>query len=179
MLQSSRMEYSILCLVDKARRGHGVNDVHTYKVLGKGRPRDPLAAAASQHATAAAQLRWWGTVAQYPTCTPRQNDPTRCDPHINPQTKSTPASRAEGLGYGKNCTKWKIGENTYTGWGDASVTPRAAFGWWMRSKPHYDNMMDPQFDTMYLSVVWGSADPSAGTNTPAATYVQEFGHCWK
>ncbi|MEU2866785.1 CAP domain-containing protein [Streptomyces mirabilis] len=186
MLQSSKMEYSVLCQVDKARRLAGLKDVQTFKFLGKGPHPRGLAGAAYDHATAAAQLRWWGTVAQYPTCTKRIDDPstsldesTLCDPHINPETKSTPQKRAQDLGFGNGCTKWKIGENTYTGWGDPKVTPKAAFDWWMGSKSHHDTMMDPEFDTMYLTVVWGSADPAAGWNTPAATYVQEFGRCWK
>jgi uncharacterized protein YkwD len=186
MQQSSKMESSVLCQVNKARRLAGLQEIRAYKILGKGpRPRG-LAGAAYDHATAAAKLRWWGTVAEYPSCTPRKDDPTTsldestlCDPHINPETKSTPAERAQDLGFGKGCTKWKIGENTYTGWGDSKVTPKAAFDWWMGSKAHRETMMDPEFTTMKLQVVWGSADPAAGTNIPAATYVQEFGRCWK
>lgn len=185
MLQNSKMQNSVLCQVNKARHLAGLKDVKTLKILGKGpRPRG-LGGAAYDHATAAAQLRWWGTVAQYPTCTPREDDPstelderTLCDPHINPVTKSTPETRARDLGVGKGCTRWKVGENTYTGWGESKATPKAAFDFWMRSKEHHATMMDPEFDTMYLKVVWGSANRAAD-GTPAATYVQEFGRCWK
>ncbi|WP_158778730.1 CAP domain-containing protein [Streptomyces cellulosae] len=186
MLQSRKMQYSVLCLVDKARAKAGLQEVHSYVALGKNyRGPRGLSGSAYDHARAAAQLRWWGTVSQYPTCTPRKDDPRtaedeslKCDPHINPQTKSTPAQRAQEQGFAKNCTKWKVGENAYTATSASDATPRAAFGWWWRSQAHHDTMMDPEYNTMQLAVVAGSADPAGGTNAPAATFVQEFGRCW-
>jgi hypothetical protein len=195
-LQSSKMQAAVVCIVNRLRAYYnttgGVQRPPVTSPLILYRPGTPppprgLGGAAYDHATAAATLRWWGTVAQYPTCTPRVDNPStseneslRCDPHINPQTKSTPAKRAEEQGFGKGCTRWKVGENVYTGWGAVDrVRPVDAVGWWMNSPPHAATILDPDYNVMYLRVVLGSADPSAGTSTPAATYVQMFGRCWK
>ncbi|MEU4212976.1 hypothetical protein AB0F13_23790, partial [Streptomyces sp. NPDC026206] len=129
--------------------------------------------------------RWWGTVAQYPGCTPMKDNPstslnegTLCDPHINPVTKSTPQQRAAEAGFGRGCTRSAMAENVYTAYGDdAAVTPLAAFTWWMRSDGHRANIRNPQFETMHVQVVLGSANPASGSATPAATYVQMFGFC--
>ncbi|MFF9056819.1 CAP domain-containing protein [Streptomyces erythrochromogenes] len=187
-LQSSKMEKAILCLVNWDRRYVRVKPLVTPKLLGRpGRPAPArgLGGAAYDHATAAAQLRWWGTVAQYPSCTPRKDDPgtilnegTLCDPHINPVTDSTPQERAEAAGFGKGCARSAMAENVYTAYGDASkVTPLAAFTWWLRSDGHRANIRDPRFETMHVKVVLGSADPASGAATPAATFVQMFGMC--
>ncbi|MFI7446668.1 hypothetical protein ACIBQX_04135 [Nonomuraea sp. NPDC049714] len=47
----------------------------------------------------------------------------------------------------------------------------------MNSKLHRDAILDPTFEEMYTKVAWGSADPAAGSTTPALTYVQMFGRC--
>ncbi|CAK7286946.1 CAP domain-containing protein [Streptomyces misionensis] len=177
-MQSVKMEQAILCLVNWDRRHEHVRQLYITKLIGKTKYRG-LGGAAYDHATAAAKLRWWGTVAQYPSCTPRRDDPRRCDPHINPQTRSTPTKRAEDAGYGRGCTKWRVGENAYTAWGNEGLTPLDAFIWWMRSDVHRANMRDPDWETMRMVVVYGSADPGAGANAPGATYVQMFGRCWK
>ncbi|MDI9888634.1 hypothetical protein QMZ92_30800 [Streptomyces sp. HNM0645] len=71
-----------------------------------------------------------------------------------------------------------MAENAYTGYGaDAAVTPLAAFTWWMRSDSHRANIRNPEFETMHVKVVLGSADPASGAVTPAATFVQMFGFC--
>ncbi|MEV0183706.1 hypothetical protein AB0I54_31095 [Streptomyces sp. NPDC050625] len=176
-MQSSKMERAMLCLVNWDRRHEHVRELYITKLIGKTRYRG-LGGAAYDHATAAAKLRWWGTVAQYPSCTPRQKNPNLCDPHINPQTGSTPTKRAEEAGYGRGCTAWKVGENAYTAWG-RGLTPLDAFIWWLRSDEHRANIRNPEWETMKMQVVLGSADPAADANASGATYVQMFGRCWK
>lgn len=176
-MQSSKMEKAMLCLVNWDRRHERVRELYTTRLIGKTRYRG-LGGAAYDHAIAAAKLRWWGSVAQYPSCTPRQDDPSRCDPHINPQTRSTPTKRAEETGYGRGCANWKVGENAYTASGK-DLTPLDAFTWWMRSERHRENIRNPEWETMHMRVVWGSADPGTGASAPGATYVQMFGRCWK
>lgn len=171
MRQSWDIEKSVLCLVNAERAAHHVAPVKRYLAM-KGTPpgRLGLGGAASSHANAAVALRWWGTVAEVGNCVPKKSDPSRCDPHINPQTKSTPESRARDSGF-RQC----VGENTYAGWGRDGVTPRAALRFWMNSPGHRENILNPQWGEMRVSVAWGSADPAAGSITPALTYVQMFG----
>ncbi|WP_440103320.1 CAP domain-containing protein [Streptosporangium sp. H16] len=172
--QSTTVQKAVLCLVNAERTG--LKPLKRYLSLGKkGGPT--LGAAATRHAADAVRLRWWGKVEPGKNCRPVQGDPGRCDPHINPQTGSTPLSRAQAVGYGRRCASFSIGENTYAGWGASSVTPRAAVTWWMNSKPHRDTILNPAFTELYTAVAWESADPAAGSTTPAATYVQVFGRC--
>ncbi|MGJ6963430.1 hypothetical protein ACSDR0_16120 [Streptosporangium sp. G11] len=172
--QATTIEKAVLCLVNAERTN--LKPLKRYLSLGKkGAPT--LGAAAAGHAADAVKLRWWGKAEPGKNCRPVKGDPGQCDPHINPQTGSTPLSRAQAVGYGRRCASFSIGENTYAGWGTSSVTPRAAVTWWMNSKPHRDAILNPAFSEMYTTAAWGSADPAAGSITPAATYVQVFGHC--
>ncbi|GAA4205062.1 hypothetical protein GCM10022252_65020 [Streptosporangium oxazolinicum] len=172
--QTTTIERAVLCLVNAERTN--LKPLKRYVSLGKkGVPT--LGSAAAGHAADAVKLRWWGKVEPGKNCRPVNGNPGQCDPHINPQTGSTPLSRAQAVGYGRRCTSFSIGENTYTGWGTSYVTPRAAVTWWMNSKPHRDAILNPAFTEVYTKAVWGSADPAAGSTTPAATYVQMFGRC--
>ncbi|MET8047381.1 hypothetical protein ABZU75_07225 [Streptosporangium sp. NPDC005286] len=172
--QATTIETAVLCLVNAERTG--LKPLKKYLSLGKnGAPT--LGAAAARHAADAVRLRWWGKVEPGKNCRPVQGNPGQCDPHINPQTGSTPLSRAQAVGYGRRCASFSVGENTYAGWGTSSVTPRAAVTWWMNSKPHRDTILNPAYTELYTKAVWGSADPAAGSITPAATYVQMFGRC--
>ncbi|MEW1847669.1 CAP domain-containing protein [Nonomuraea angiospora] len=178
-LQRFQIERAITCLVNEARAKQS-NPLHplqpVYSKIKKTN-RVELGDAAQRHADEAARLRWWGTVAQVGNCVPRANRPDLCDPHINPETKTTPADRAWSAGYGPKCRQFWVGENAYTGAGRESVTPRAAFTWWMQSDSHRQNILNPEFRHMVISVAWGSADPAHGSITPALTYVQMFGRC--
>ncbi|MEV0973166.1 CAP domain-containing protein [Microtetraspora glauca] len=171
--QTTTIEMAVLCLVNAERTG--MQPLKRYIGLGKGSLT--LGAAAARHVADAVNLRWWGNVEPGKNCRPVKGDPSKCDPHINPQTGSTPLSRAQAVGYGRRCTSFAVAENTYAGWGRSSVTPRAAVTWWMNSKPHRDAILNPAFTEMYAKAAWGSADPAAGSVTPAVTYVQMFGRC--
>ncbi|MFB7864507.1 CAP domain-containing protein [Streptomyces sp. NPDC056069] len=191
-LQSSRMEIAVACLVNQERAARGLPGVSVPRILcriGPGAKCPPagLGGAAYDHASEAVKLRWWTTVANYPSCTPRKDDPNTsrdesllCDPHVNPVTKSTPQQRAQERGYGSNCSGgWRMAENVYTAAGrNDLVTPKAAFDWWMSSPGHRANILDPEFNSMTVRVMLGSADPTTGSAGPAATYVQRFGRCY-
>ncbi|MFI6737250.1 CAP domain-containing protein [Nonomuraea sp. NPDC050451] len=176
------MERAILCLVNEARARHFRPVGRRLRPLAIGRRimgTPSVKIAAQRHADDAARLRWWGTVEQFPGCTPRENEPDRCNPHINPVTKTTPEIRAKDAGFGVRvrCRQSWLAENTYTGAGRERVTPRAAFDWWMQSAGHRANILSPTFRHMYVGIAVGSADPSHGSITPANTYVQMFERC--
>ncbi|MFI2765410.1 CAP domain-containing protein [Streptomyces echinatus] len=120
-----------------------------------------LTTAAQQHAFAAVQQRWWG---------PGRN------PHVNPQTGSTPQSRILGAGYCPNPVSWRVAEIAYTGWG-GSGTPNAAANWWMNSPPHRANILDPGLREIGRGVQAGAADPAGAGASGAGTYVVTFGSC--
>ncbi|MFI6504452.1 CAP domain-containing protein [Nonomuraea typhae] len=170
-MQSVTIEHAVVCLVNAARKAPLKRPVAL-----RGAPLG-LGGAAHRHVQDAVRLRWWGTVEEIKNCIPSAQDPNRCDTHINPQNKSTPQSRVTDAGYVRRCGKWGVGENTYTGWGARNVTPRAAFNAWMESKGHRDNILNPEFRETRVGVAWGSADPDAGSVTPALSYVQVFGFC--
>ncbi|MBF8186407.1 CAP domain-containing protein [Nonomuraea sp. K274] len=174
LIQAIKVEPAVMCLVNAERAAANLRPLQRFLRL-KGTPA--LSSASARHAAEAVKLRWWGDVEPGKNCRPMKNDPTKCDPHINPQTGSTPLSRAQALGYGRRCASFSIAENAYVGWGSASVTPRAAVTWWMNSKLHRDTILNPTFEEMYTKVAWGSADPDAGSTIPALTYVQMFGRC--
>ncbi|WP_067135114.1 CAP domain-containing protein [Microtetraspora malaysiensis] len=172
-MQANTIELAVLCLVNAER----TTMQPLTRPIGLGKGTLTLGAAAARHAADAVALHWWGKVEPGKNCRPMKGDPTTCDPHINPETGSTPLSRAQAVGYGRRCASFSVAENTYVGWGSASVTPRAAVTWWMNSKPHHDNILNPAFTVMYARTALGSADPAAGSITPAVTYVQMFGRC--
>ncbi|WP_423069039.1 CAP domain-containing protein [Devosia sp. CN2-171] len=174
-MQTSKIENAVLCLVN-AERGN-LPPLVRYRSLGA--IGIPLARAASKHVTAAIALKWWGRVTPGKDCRPIRDNPRLCDPHINPQTGSTPGSRAEAEGYGRNCRESYVAENTYAGWGGNKASPRAAVEWWMNSQLHKATILDPKYRELYTIVTLGSADPDAGSVSPAASYVQMFGVCTK
>ncbi|MDH2426715.1 hypothetical protein [Sphaerisporangium sp. TRM90804] len=176
MKQRLAIEPAVLCLVNAERAAVGASPLKRYLTLGKGGP-PTLGTAAAGHAAEAVRLRWWGAVAPGKNCRPTKHDATQCDPHVNPETGSTPLSRAQAAGYGRRCTSYSVAENAYVGWGAAQVTPRAAVTWWMGSKPHREAILNPSFAELYTRAALGSADPAAGSTTPAVTYVQMFGRC--
>lgn len=186
-MQRSAIEQAVLCLVNAERTAPGVNlqPLKRYVALGKRSSAPPgLSGAAAGHVADAVRLRWWGKVQPGKNCRPNRDNPKTtedesktCDPHINPQTGSTVLSRATAAGYGRRCGRFDVAENAYVGWGRSMVTPRAAVTWWMNSPPHRANLLNPIFKEMYTRTAWGSADPAAGSTTPALTYVQMLGRC--
>ncbi|GAA2695709.1 CAP domain-containing protein [Nonomuraea recticatena] len=179
--QLGKARNAVICLVNEIRQREGRSTLSFPKAIKRrGVPNQPggMAEAANLHANQAAALRWWGTKEQVGNCEPQEHNPSLCDAHINPQTKSTPTSRLQDAGYDKRCKNgWGSGENAYTGWGAASITPRVAVERWMSSKPHYDNIMKPEWRETQVGVAWGSASPTAPANEPGLTYVQVFGYC--
>jgi uncharacterized protein YkwD len=191
ILHLGKAERAVRCLVNDVRQRQtpSVPPLKWFLPVGRGQSFSGIAGAAKSHAKAAAALRWWGTMAKYQVggkkCTQFQGDPSRCDPHINPETGSTPVSRIQESGYTKNCKSWSVAENTYTGWGSQPSTPRAAFDYWMGSdKGHRENILNPAFTETHVAVVQGSAQPVDDVGGPpstyndaAATYVQVFARC--
>lgn len=119
-----------------------------------------LYVAANQHVLAARQLKWWKGGA---------------DPHVNPQTRSTPATRAKAAGWCPSGS-WTIYENVYQGWGDASATPRAAVRWWMGSPGHRATILRAALKYTGVSVRQGTAQPGITSDTAMIT-AQVFGTC--
>ncbi|WP_157963836.1 CAP domain-containing protein [Actinocorallia populi] len=167
-LQANQIRSAVLCLVNAQRTSRNLTALSS---------NNALYSAARGHVMAAVSLKWWGKVAPGKNCRPLQNDPTTCDPHINPQTGSTIEGRVRASGYLTGCRSYNYAENTYTGWGTARVTPRAAVTWWMGSPGHRAAILNPVFRETGIAVARGSADPAAGSTTPAAAYVQLFGNC--
>lgn len=182
--QNVRAGRAIFCLVNGARQIQNPPVPALRGVKNVSSPPRGIGGAPIIHARAAVRLRWWGDVDKYvpPTdpnkkCTPRQDDSTRCDPHINPETGSTSASRMREVGYPAGCKSWSHSENTYTGWGVKDATPQAAFNWWMSSDGHRAAILNPEFRETGVWVEGQSADPAATPDAPGATYVQVFGRC--
>ncbi|MGW0804045.1 CAP domain-containing protein [Nonomuraea sp. NPDC002799] len=174
--QFTRLELAIHCLVNEARAGKG-KQAYT-RPLAISANRLGLGGAASDHAKAAVKQRWWGTVAQVPGCRPYPQDRTRCDSHYNPVTGKYPADRAALYNYTRGCTRFRVGENTYTWSGRDGVTPQKAFNFWMNStQGHAEAILSDEYREMRVAVVPGSADPGAPNTYPALTYVQVFGFC--
>ncbi|GAA3205824.1 CAP domain-containing protein [Nonomuraea roseoviolacea] len=175
--QFINMEYAMLCMVNEFRAQEQRPPLHRV-ILLRGTTARGIRGAAADHARASAQQRWWGTVAQVPGCRPYPPDPTRCDPHYDPVSKTDPVQRAKNNNYGSSCPTWSVGENTYTGWGNDKVTPRAAFEFWKNSPLHRENMLRPEFVQIALGTETGSADPNAPADFyPAITFVQMLGSC--
>jgi uncharacterized protein YkwD len=183
ILQRATIERAVICLINAERAAlkPPAPPLKRWLNLGKGNKRG-LSGAAAGHVKAAVELRWWGKVATVGkgNCVARKDDPTECNSHINPKTKTDPTERAVAAGYGRGCKTFYVSENTYTASGRAKITPRAAVGWWMNSDGHRATIRDPQFTDTTVQVAWGSAnpaDPDATPATPGLAYVQMFGSC--
>jgi hypothetical protein len=181
--QSSQLNVAVECLVNAERTALGIHKLG--KAIGvrndaaRNRAINGLSAAAAEHARDAVSIRWWGKVEPGKTCRPftAADRPDLCDPHLNPLTGSTPESRLRATGWTAGCSSHRFSENTYTGAGPGSATPRAAVTFWKESKGHMANILDPNMWGVGTSVVRGSADSATGSTAPAATYVQMFGVC--
>jgi uncharacterized protein YkwD len=147
-------EAAVLCLTNAQRSANG---------LAALAPNAALGSAARGHAQAAVSIKWWNGG----------------DPHVNPQTGSTPGSRIAAAGYCPAPKYHRNAENAYwgyaTGAGAAAPTPRAAVTWWMNSAGHRANILDPDLMELGVGVVLGTAAPVAADQ--AGTFVQNFGTC--
>ncbi|MEU7061127.1 CAP domain-containing protein [Streptomyces sp. NPDC046197] len=144
---------SVLCLInaERARRG-----------LPAYTSSSALTAAATKHARASRDGKWWGSR----------------DPHVNPYTGSTPGSRIAAENYCPNPKYWRYGEVTYTGWGGAG-TPRAAVHWWVyvSTYGHRQLVLDRQFTGIGAGAIAGAADAAGTGKANAGTFVVDFGVC--
>ena len=156
LVQNLRIRQAVLCLVNGERAARGLA-----ALSGSSAGAAKLYSAALGHVNESVRLKWWGS----------------SSPHVNPQTGSTILSRAKAAGYTTGCRSFTVKENTYTGWGAAKVTPRAAVKWWMGSAGHRATILDRALKDTGVAVAWGSADKAAGSITPAVSYVQMFGVC--
>ncbi|GAA2738387.1 CAP domain-containing protein [Actinocorallia aurantiaca] len=152
-IQLSSIRNAVFCLVNHERTTRNLKALTFNQRLYN---------AAQGHVQAAVTLKWWG--------------PGR-DPHVNPQTRKNTGDRVRDTGYLTGCRSFNYGENTYTGWGNAKVTPRAAVTWWMNSSGHRATILNRVFKETGVAVAPGSADRAAGSTTPAMTFVQVFGNC--
>jgi uncharacterized protein YkwD len=165
ILSRIAVERAVLCLVNAERVAAHLQPLTRYLHLRNG-PQG-LDGAAAEQALEAVARPWWGT---------HDEQGNERNAHINPYTGSTPATRIAAAGY---CSSPNVlvGENVYTGWGGGFTTARAAVTWWIQSKPHRAMILNPQMKDTGIAVVYGSANPAAGSITPAATFVQTFGTC--
>lgn len=148
-----RIRQAVVCLINAERTKRG---------LGALKYSPELTTAALEHTSAAVEQKWWGP---------------GNDPHTNPQTGSTPQSRIQGAGYCPNPRSWRVAEIAYTGWGDDEGTADAAVDWWMHSRPHRANILDPGLREIGRWVKAGAADPAGTDESGAGTYVVTFGSC--
>ncbi|HEY7297130.1 MAG TPA: CAP domain-containing protein [Xanthobacteraceae bacterium] len=146
----------ITCLINAERTNNQLPQV-TYN--------QALAQAASDHALAASQIRWWSQGA---------------DPHTNPQTGSTIDSRIRAAGYcGGNISM--DSEIAYDAFGDPLLSsPVGATNWWMNISTggHRQAILSPAIRE--IGVGWQTvvADGSVpASSKPAGTFVIDFGAC--
>ncbi|MFI7446667.1 hypothetical protein ACIBQX_04130 [Nonomuraea sp. NPDC049714] len=86
LIQAIKVEPAVMCLINAERAAANLRPLQRFIRL-KGTPA--LSSASARHAAEAVKLRWWGDVEPGKKCVPMKNNPTKCDPHINPQTGST------------------------------------------------------------------------------------------
>jgi uncharacterized protein YkwD len=146
-LSQEAAEAAVLCLTNLERAKAGVAALaphgHTLGVAARG------------HAAAAVANPWWDGR----------------DPHRNPYTGSTAASRISAAGYCRAPKQYWVAENAYVG----GPTPQDAVTWWMNSPGHRANILNPNHHDSGVGVVRGSADPR--NRGLAGTFVQTFGGC--
>ncbi|UBI40960.1 CAP domain-containing protein [Streptomyces mobaraensis] len=142
-----------MCRINAERATAGVPVIADYNPA--------LQSAAADHVRAARDLKWWAAGS---------------DPHTNPVTHSTPASRAQSAGYGAGAVNWQVREVTYNGWG-GDGTPRAAVHWWVHvsTAGHREIVLGPQFTEFGCCSLGGNADPAGNGQPNAGTFVCLFG----
>jgi uncharacterized protein YkwD len=144
---------SIACLINAERTSRGLPALRVSK---------QLASAALQHTSDATKIRWWVAGA---------------NPHVNPQTGSTPDSRIKAAGYcGGNPRR--TSEIAYT-WSGDQAAPVGAVNWWMNisKSGHREAILDG--NVRELGVGYGGvvAASNIGSNPDMGTYVVDFGAC--
>jgi uncharacterized protein YkwD len=144
---------SVACLINAERTSRGLPALKINK---------QLASAALQHTSDAVKIRWWVAGA---------------NPHVNPQTGSTPDSRIKAAGYcGGNPRR--TSEIAYT-WSGDQAAPVGAVNWWMNisKSGHREAILDG--NVRELGVGYGGvvAASNIGSNPDMGTYVVDFGAC--
>jgi len=118
-------------------------------------------------------LRQVGTLAKVAGVYARRMVRERFFEHTSPDGQ-TFLSRIQGTSYLRGGLKrWSVGENIAWGTNDRS-SPEKIVTAWMKSPGHRRNILDPRFNEFGLGIALGAPKPDAG-DTPAATYVNEFG----
>jgi uncharacterized protein YkwD len=167
--QAALSREGVLCLIEAERNCRGLPGL---------RRNHELEVAASGHARAAVQIKWWVGSA---------------DSHTNPQTGSTPTSRIKAAGYCPNPPHaWGAKENTYHGAGvgkysgtnhtcpgSSCGSPEAAVDWWMNisHSGHRETILDPQLKEFGFAAMGEVADPAIANVSPRGLYVLDFGFC--
>jgi uncharacterized protein YkwD len=144
---------AITCLINAERTSRGL------PALAKNRSLDK---AAVGHAGEAQRLKWWSPGA---------------DPHTNPETKSTIASRIQAAGY---CPSpiW-VSEIAYTGAGADFSSPKAAVNWWMNisTSGHREAILDTRIKEIGIGFSGQVVDPTIAPQSNMGAYVVDFGAC--
>jgi uncharacterized protein YkwD len=144
---------SIACLINAERTSRGLPALKVSK---------QLASAALQHTGDAIKIRWWVAGA---------------NPHVNPQTGSTPDSRIKAAGYcGGNPRR--TSEIAYT-WSGDQAAPVGAVNWWMNisKSGHREAILDSAVKELGVGYGGVVAASNIGQNADMGTYVVDFGAC--
>lgn len=158
-------EKAVLCLTNAERTGRGEPLAVNEQGRGPLAKNAELSAAARSHARSAVAQKWWSAGR---------------DPHTNPRTGSTPASRIGEAGYCRGGALVAEKENTYTGYGPRAATPFRAVKAWMQSDSFRANILDPGFEDLGAGVSYGNANSAprpVARKRHSATYVLNFGRC--
>ena len=165
--QGSRIRDAISCLINAERTSQRLPALSVS-------PR--LQNAAAGHAQAAGTLRWWTQGANPP------------DPHVNPQTGSTPDSRIKSANYCAG-SPTQDGEIVYSGGGNdpnttkcplgACSTPAAAVNWWMNISHagHREAILSSGFRQLGVGVSGVDANGDDPLQAEMGAYVVDLGDC--
>lgn len=144
---------AVACLINAERTSRGLPALAMNKQLNK---------AAIGHTGDAIKLRWWVAGA---------------NPHVNPQTGSTPDSRIKAAGYcGGNPRR--TSEIAYT-WSGDQAAPVGAVNWWMNisKSGHREAILDSAIKDIGVGYGGVVAASNIGSNADMGTYVVNFGAC--
>lgn len=170
-------EAAVVCLINAERQSRNLPALGTRGLAGR------LHVSALAHAQAAVAIKWW-------------HGPGKFDPHTNPQTGSTIASRIQAAGYCTSSSSARTGEVTFNAWGAngddfddngqdtghkcpfGCTTPFAAVDWWMNiSPPHRAVLLDPNLKDIGAAAMGEVADPAGSSSGQKGLYVVDFGTC--
>ena len=148
-----RVARAVTCLINAERTSRGLPALATDA---------SLSTAALMHASEAGRLKWWVSGA---------------DPHVNPQTGSTIASRLNEQRYCPSGAR-RFSEIAYT-WAGDEATPVGAVNWWMNISTfgHREAILDPAVKELGVGASRQVADRNVALQSKMGTYVVNFGAC--